>query len=210
MFLHHFNYLINAVLPLAVQTERETVILCVISYMCLCLRDCVSLFNRLVIDQEQVSELKTLCYQYYCVNYLYLSVTPTYWHIGYVIPIHVEDMLKKYGMGLSLNSMEGREAKHISISSYSKNTIFKQRWEQVFLHKYVSLIWLRQRKYNWGNQKKPKTTSYIPKSAESPDNCICGLLKVEGEDKCSVCSHRLMDKVKLSVQMKKSLFTSKH
>ena len=45
-------------------------------------------------------------------------------------------------MGLGLNSMEGREAKHISIAKYAANTIHACRWEQVFHHEYISLIWL--------------------------------------------------------------------
>jgi hypothetical protein len=130
LFLHNFNVLISSVISSAVAAERQRIILHIISYMCLCLRDCVSLFNRLELSDDQVSQLKTLCHHYLCLNDMFLdSVNPTVWHIGYVVPIHTEDMLGKYGMGLPLNSMEGREAKHISISSYSKNTIFKCRWE---------------------------------------------------------------------------------
>ena len=33
-------------------------------------------------------------------------------------------MKKSYGLGLGLNSMEGREAKHIAISKYCLNYIY--------------------------------------------------------------------------------------
>jgi len=59
-------------------------------------------------------------------------------------------MKSKYGLGLGLNSMEGREAKHVFVPKYSNNTMFYSRWEQIFLHEFVSLLWLRGKGYNWG------------------------------------------------------------
>ena len=53
-------------------------------------------------------------------------------------------MKGKYGLGLGLNFMEGREAKHVFISKYSQNTMFHSRWEQIFLHEFVSLFWLKE------------------------------------------------------------------
>jgi hypothetical protein len=38
--------------------------------------------------------------------------------------------------------MQGREAKHVQIASYAKNSLFKQRWYQVFRHDYISKVWL--------------------------------------------------------------------
>lgn len=37
----------------------------------------------------------------------------------------MREMKKKYGMGLALNSMEGREVKHISIARYSHNSTYR-------------------------------------------------------------------------------------
>jgi hypothetical protein len=48
-------------------------------------------------------------------------------------------MKQAYGMGLGLNSMEGREAKHIAIVKHAANTIYACRWEQVFHHKYLHI-----------------------------------------------------------------------
>lgn len=69
--------------------------------------------------------------------------------------VHAKEMKVKYGMELALNSMEGREAKHISISRYCNNTNYQTRWEQVFMHEYVSLIWLRERGYNNTTESPP-------------------------------------------------------
>ena len=69
-------------------------------------------------------------------------------------------------MGLGLNSMEGREAKHIAIAKYAANTIRACQWEQVFHHEYISLIWLRAHGYT-NNIKNSLSNagrvSYIPK-----------------------------------------------
>ena len=67
------------------------------------------------------------------------------WTIGHVVYPHVVDVYSKYGVGLAIASMEGREAKHIAISRYSKNTSYRLRWTQIFRHEFISLIWLRER-----------------------------------------------------------------
>jgi hypothetical protein len=207
MFLHNFMFLISAVISSA-ESGRETVILHVLSYICLCLRDCVSIFNRLDISDNEVGKLKSLCSNYYRAHQLFFcSISPTVWHVGHVIPAHNEDMRRKYGMGLPLNSMEGREAKHISISKYSKNTMYQSRWEQVFLHEYVSLIWLRERGINLSKVSKG-TLPYIPhRATKDPVYCYCGLQKQkETDDKCKFCSHILREKIQLSIDKGQNLF----
>jgi len=54
---------------------------------------------------------------YFRANDLHYSVNPTVWHLGHVVPFDDADMKMTYGMGLGLNSMEGREAKHIAIDN---------------------------------------------------------------------------------------------
>lgn len=112
----------------------------IIMYACLCLRDAVSLFSRVDITDSEVSKLKALCLRYFRTYALFLSANPTVWTIGHIVPAHTEHMKQLYDMGLGLNSMEGREAKHIFIGKYSVNTLPSQRWQQIFRHEYVSLI----------------------------------------------------------------------
>lgn len=145
LFLLHFMSLISAVECSAHANGREAMILHVIAYICLCLRDCVSLFSCLDISDEQVSELKTLCTKYFRANAIFFYVNPTVWTIGHLVPAHTEYTKGKYGLGLGLNSMEGREAKHVFISKYSQNTMFHSSWEQIFLHKFVSRVVKRER-----------------------------------------------------------------
>ena len=48
-------------------------------------------------------------------------------------------------MGLGINTMEGRDAKHFTLAKFTHNTQFSNRWAEVFKHEYVSLFWLREK-----------------------------------------------------------------
>jgi len=37
--------------------------------------------------------------------------------------------------------MEGREAKHIALAKFTHNTLFTNRWVQVFKQKYIQYLW---------------------------------------------------------------------
>lgn len=73
----------------------------------------MSLFSCLDISDEQVSALKTLCTNYFTANAIFFYVNPTVWTMCHLVPAHTQYMKGKYGLGLGLNSMEGREAKHV-------------------------------------------------------------------------------------------------
>lgn len=187
-FLHDFMYLIAAVEPFAIRGSKSELNLHVLSYLCLTLRDCVSLFCRLKISDQQVIELKQLCTRYFKIHFLHFGFHQTAWTLGNVVPVHTKELKDKYDMGLGLNSMEGREAKHISIARYSKNTNYQSRWDQIFRHEFISLIWLRERGHNID---VPSTTSdqYIPKRVEKDEYCYCGYAKEDlTVSSCKFCS----------------------
>ena len=74
-----------------------------------------------------------------------------------------------YGLGLGLNSMEGREAEHIVISKYCHNTAYAHCWEQVFHHEFIALIWLPTHGYtsskvNTNSSSTGSSLSYVPKA----------------------------------------------
>ena len=150
---------------------------------------------------EEVSELKTHCRNFYCGYCLYLNVNPTVWSLGNVVPVHTEEMKKIYGLGLGLNSMEGRESKHIAIAKYCANTAFLYRWKQVFRHEYISLIRLRQQGYNAKVNTKT-TSSYVPKRVytNNPEFCNCGFNKSASDNLCRFCSHKLRTKIRESIE----------
>ena len=121
---------------------RQKLVLYVIAYICLLHRDCVSFFCRINISNDEIAKLSRLCHDYFRANALFFCVNPTIWTIGNIVPAHTQYMKDKYGLGLGINSMEGREAKHVFVARYSKNTNFVSRWLQIFHHELVSLIWL--------------------------------------------------------------------
>ena len=203
LFLHNFMLLISSVDRHGKTSSND---LHIISYVCLCLRDAVSLFSRVDISDSQVSELKSLCIDYFRTYALFLSANPTVWTIGHLVPAHTEHMKQLYDMGLGLNSMEGREAKHVFIGKYSVNTLQNQRWEQIFRHEYVSLIWLRERGYNTTPTSSNIMQSYIPQRVKTPEFCNCGMTKDAQDENCWYCSHPLRERLKVCIkQGKKSL-----
>jgi len=131
-----------------------------------------------------------------------MSSNPTVWTIGHIVPAHTEHMKQLYDMGLGLNSMEGREAKHIFIRKYSENTLPNQRWEQIFRHEYVSLIWLRQRGYNTTSSSRSSSSSstYIPQRVESQEFCYCGMSKDCTAERCWYCSHPLRKRIQVCIK----------
>ena len=202
-FLQNFMFLINAMRPFLKDGTSTCFKFHVLAYVCLLLRDCVSAFTRIHITNEQIDELEEKCRDYFILNCTFLTPHPTAWTLGIIVPAHTRDMKLKYDLGLGLNSMEGREAKHISICRYSKNTNYKRRWEQIFLHEHVSLIWLRERGYNRENPIRSCNLRYIPKrTTDNPDLfCYCGLEK-EGLAGlgCVFCSDPLRLVIKEKVQ----------
>ena len=150
------------------------------------LRDCVSLFNRFEITLAQISQLSIACREYFKVNSLLLpsSVNPTVWTLGHIVPAHCHQVLEKYGQGLGMVTMEGREAKHIFLKKLSENTTYQNRWLEIFRHEYVMLIWLPQHGFQQP-EAASKNAAYIPERVFSDSfYCYCGLLKASQDNTC--------------------------
>ena len=74
------------------------------------------------------------------------------------VPSHTKAINQRLGLGLGINSMEGREAKHVTFAKFTQKTQFSNRRAQVFKHEYVSLFWLRENGcdetvHNFGSSK---------------------------------------------------------
>lgn len=156
----------------------------VFAYTGLNLRDSVSLFSRVSMSSEQVQSLNQVCSNYFRATALFLKITPTSWTIGHIVPVHAQQLQETLGLGLGINTMEGREAKHVTLAKFTSNTQFNNRWNQVFKHEYISLFWLRQ---SGCDETVYKHTSnvYIPKRCSTRDFCYCGLPKDGVVEKCS-------------------------
>ena len=124
-FLQNFMFLINAMRPFLNDGPSTCFKFHVLAYLCLLLRDCVSAFTRIHLTNEQIDELEKKCRDYFILNCKFFTPHPTSWTLGIIVPAHTRDMKLVYGLGLGLNSMEGREAKHISICRYSKKQTTK-------------------------------------------------------------------------------------
>jgi len=193
-------YIVNALEPSLSTGTKSKFHFHVLAYTTLVLRNCVSLFSRLSISDEEVHRLSLLCKEYYKLNVQFFSCNPTVWTLGHVVPVHTKEMKCNYGFGLALNSMEGRECKHTSISRYSTNTTVQNRWQQIFMHEYITLIWLREQGYNRTTPKTSSGSTYIPKRATNNDNyCGCGLNKSSNLQLCQYCSHPYRQKIKAKV-----------
>ena len=77
LFLQHFMLLISCLENDVKQGTRQEIILHIFAYICLTLRNCVSLFTRVVISDSQITELRQLCIKYFKAHCLFLKVNPT-------------------------------------------------------------------------------------------------------------------------------------
>ena len=95
----------------------------VFAHIAVNLRDAVSLFSRVSVSNEQVLSLKRFCSNYYRATSLFLTSTLTTWTTGHIIPSHTKAIHQMLGLGLGINSMEGREgreAKHATLAKFTK------------------------------------------------------------------------------------------
>ena len=184
LFCHNFMLIVLSLKTNADQ-ESHTFKLHVFAYTAINLRDSVSLFSRITISGEEVQNLQQVC-SIFRATALFLSSTPTSWTIGHVVPLHAQPLCDSIGTGLGVNTMEGREAKHIALANFTHNTQYSNRWAQVFRHEYISLFWLRE---NGCDDILPKKTStvYIPKRCHTNQFCHCGQPKNVEDENCSFC-----------------------
>ena len=177
-----------------------------LAYLVVRLRDCVSLFNRFDITLDQIGQLSVACREYFNVNALLmqLSVNPTVWILGHIIPAHCSQVFEKYDKGLGMVTMEGREAKHIFVKKQSENTTYQSRWLEIFRHELIMLIWLPQQGFQQpGTKCKNEAYIHIPQRVFINDQsyCYCGLLKASpDDDKCTFCGDAVMKLMKQSVK----------
>ena len=76
-----------------------------------------------------MNDLKASCQKYFNSVSLFLgTVTPTVWTVGYAILYHAKLLFEKYSLGLGVNTMQGREAKHTMIASFARHSTLSNRW----------------------------------------------------------------------------------
>ena len=110
--------------------------------------------------------------------------------MGYAIPFHNKALFKEFGLGLGINTMQGREAKHVTLSSFARHATLTTCWRLVMRHEYISPIWLRKTDPFHFRYAKCKD-KYTPNEAHLPGFCYCGFKMGENQAKCVYCSSSL-------------------
>lgn len=101
--------------------------------------------------------------------------------------------MEDLGVGLGINSMQGREAKHQQLASFAEFSLVKDRWEKVFRHEHMSLIWLREQNPLNDNYSKCKD-KYNPERCCSDEYCFCGTAFLSN-GKCKYCDCALSKEI---------------
>ena len=175
--------------------------LLIIVFIAIRLRDCVSLFSKYHFCEQDLQQLFLCCSEYFTAKVLFCdALSPSEWSIGKVVPVHAQWMFERYRAGLGINTMQGREAKHVHIASYAKHSNIKNRWSLVFRHDYISKVWLPLQQPSLLTYHRTKE-SLVPKRVEDDILfCYCGFPKGTVTGKCFYCDHELTAEIVTSVK----------
>ena len=112
-----------------------------------------------------------------------------YGHLCVITPVHTKCIFMKLGLGLCVNSVEGREQKHQKIYKYMQNSTLLERWQFVFRHEFISCVYLRENGFDQKRYNK-RIIPYVP--SQKNGCCSCGLLFAHGslQDVCDLCDSR--------------------
>lgn len=210
-FSWNFAFAVQELLNIDSIKQSTKVKLHALAFVALELREAAAIYSSVQVDRELVQKLFLKCSNYFNANCLFLgnAVSPTGWTVGYAVPYHCNELFESIGYGLGLNSMQGREAKHIKLAKYVQNTCNvrkSDRWWVVFRHEFVSIVWMREldplsTTYQ-SKKKKPVGSSYIPvRVIKKPaSHCFCGnVKKLETDIKCAICCSNIISMIEQSV-----------
>ena len=128
------------------------------------------------------------------------SVSDTVWSIGHLVYPHSKKMFDKFCVRLGINTMKGREAKHVQIASYARNSLFKQRWSQVFRHDYINKLWLPVQQPSLFVFHQSHDTLIRTRVFKDPQHyCYCGMPKDVDAEQCYFCGDHLIQETTASV-----------
>ena len=186
-YLQNFPLLILNVIRRVNKTKEVT--LMEVFYESIYLRKLVSISVR--IDDINNNELSEMFMSrrrlFVCCSLYDVSVSPSLWCFSIVAPHHAKHLFHKFGFGLGINTMEGREQKHQQITKYSKNTTYQNRWADIFRHEYMQLICLRENGFDLKKYQQSKTT-YMRKHKIGLCECSLPLIDLH----CEVCDSDYM------------------
>ena len=129
-FCWSFASLVQELLKVNTLSKKSVIKLHSLVFVSVKLRDAIALYSRVEISAEHLNNLQILCQQFFNVFYLSLvGINPTIWTVDVAIPYHTSQLKEKLGYGLGVDSMQGREVKHIKLARYVQNTCHvKKSW----------------------------------------------------------------------------------
>jgi hypothetical protein len=194
-FCLHFMHLIATLSVCNKESPAFLIRLNALAHLGLALRDAVSLFSRQTIDKNYVTDLSAKCTTFFNTARMFIgNITPTAWSIGYAIPYHAGIIASTFGMGLGINTMQGREAKHVSISRFAEHSLPSNRWDLVFRHEFIITCYVREHDPHSALYRSKKV-SYVPSLANTDNICYCGYPKETNQLKCEFC----LDPLRVSI-----------
>lgn len=120
------------------------------------------------------------------------KISPSMFCFTQIAPKHAECLLNTTGFGLGINTMEGHEQKHQQIGKYFVNTRVQEKWNYIFRHEFIQLVYLRENGFDSIRYRK-RNTKYLPNVEEL--HCVTCSLKLNSFDKCDLCDSDEMKKI---------------
>lgn len=90
----------------------------VIGYMCQKLVVVVVGMTKYDVTNEEALRVERCSKLFYVASALFFTVGLLEWTLAFVVPAHLHQCLQRFGVGLGIDSTQGRESKHQSIKSY--------------------------------------------------------------------------------------------
>ena len=151
------------------------------------LRKLISFTTRFTLTVEDLNYMKDSATNLYKMSCIYFAtIDNSMWILTQCAPVHAEQTISMYNLGLAVNSMEPREQKHQAIAKYAENTTCHKnaKWNMIFRHEFIALIYLRER---GADLQKYATRGYKYLPKHDTDHCsTCGLALTDSKT-CPLC-----------------------
>ena len=199
LILHGFMHLVTAIRGESTDVKLLVKLLNII-FIALRLKKATSLFSMYHFSEEKLERLFLVTSEYWTALTLFgYSPSPSEWSIGKVVVVHAKWMFEKYKVGLGINTMQGREAKHVHIATYSRHSHVRNRWLMIFRHDYNRNIWLPLQEPSLLVYHR-KEKSVVPEGVDDSNlYCKCGFVESISRDKWFYCNHKIMLEIARSV-----------
>ena len=80
------------------------------------------------VSSSDIPKLEQDCRQFFNVTSLFNSANLSVWAMGYSVPFHTKQLFEDLGVGLGINSVQGRESKHQQLASFASVSLVKHTW----------------------------------------------------------------------------------